>query len=124
MNIALWVAAIGLAVIVLAAGVEKLVTPYANLSRKRPWVRDVDPKTVRLIGALEVLGAIGLVVPAAVGMATNLVPLAAACIAALLVMAIVVEARHHRPGSAFVLPVVSLVLAVFVAAGRAGPWSF
>jgi len=123
-NIALWVAAIGLAIVVLAAGVEKLATPYADLRRKRPWVGDADPRTVRLIGTFEVLGAIGLVVPAAVGIATGLVALAAACLAVLLVGAIVVEARHHRPAPTLVLPVVSLALAVFVAVGRAGPWSF
>ncbi len=124
MNIVLWAAAIGLAIVVLAAGVEKLATPYNDLRRKRPWVADVDARTVRLIGALEVLGAIGLVVPAALGIATGLVPLAAACLAVLLVGAIVVETRHHRPAPALVLPVVSLLLAVFVAVGRAGPWSF
>jgi DoxX-like family len=123
-NIALWGAALGLAFIVLAAGFEKLATPYADLRRKRPWVSDADPRMVRLIGLLEVLGAIGLVVPAIVGIATGLVPLAAACLAVLLVGAIVVEARHHRPGSALVLPVASLIVAVFVAVGRAGPWSF
>ena len=124
MNSVLWVAAIGLAIIVLAAGMEKLATPYADLRQQRPLVADVDPRTVRLIGTFEVLGAIGLVVPAAIGIAANLVPLAAACIALLLAGAIVVEARHRRPAAAFVLPVVSLLLAVFVAIGRTGPWSF
>ena len=124
MNTVLWVAAIGLALIMIAAGAEKVATPYAKLAAKRPWVRDVDARTVRLIGLLEMLGAIGLIAPAALGIATGLVSLAAACLALLLVGAIVVEIRHHRPAVGFVLPVVSLVVAVLVAVGRAGPWGF
>jgi uncharacterized membrane protein len=122
MNVVLWVVAVVLGLIVAAAGVEKLATPQAEFRRKRPWAEAADARTVRVVGALEVLGAVGLIAPGVTGIATGLVPLAAACLAVLLLAAIVVEARHHRPGAAFVLPVVSLVLALAVAVGRAGPW--
>jgi hypothetical protein len=120
MNAALWAAAVALALIMLAAGVEKLATPPALFRRKRPWAADLDARMIRIVGALEALGAVGLIAPALTGIATGLVPLAAACLAVLLLAAMATEAHHHRPAAAFVLPALSLVLAVVIAVGRAG----
>ena len=122
MNTLLWIAALALALIVLAAGVDKLASPIGQLRARRPWARDVDEPRVRLLGTLEVLGAIGLVVPAITGIATGLVALAAGCLAALMIVVLVVQARRHEPINGFVLPAVSLLIAVAVAVGRAGPY--
>jgi uncharacterized membrane protein len=72
---------------------------------------------VRLIGTVEVLGAIGVVLPALTGVLPWLTPLAALGLAATMVGAIL---THLRLGerSAVVPPMVLLILAAFVAYGR------
>lgn len=49
------------------------------------WAADFSPGTVKLIGQLEVLAAIGLIVPALLGVAPVLVPLAATGLVLLMV---------------------------------------
>jgi hypothetical protein len=119
---ALWAAALLLAIIELGAGTEKLITPYEKFRVKRPWADGVDPRAVRVLGTLEVLGAIGLIVPAAIGIAPILVPLAAACLAVLMVGALAVEARRHPSLTTLALPAVTLILAVVVTVGRSGAY--
>ena len=117
MNTLLWIAAAILALIVLAAG-----SPIAQLRARRAWARGLDGPRIRVLGSLEVLGAVGLIAPAVTGIVPGLVAVAAACLAALMVVVLTVQARRHEPIAGFILPAVSLVLAVAVAAGRAGPF--
>jgi uncharacterized membrane protein YphA (DoxX/SURF4 family) len=123
MNIALWVVAIVLALVFLAAGLSKLVQSKEKLAPRMAWVEDFETGPIKTIGALEVLGAIGLVVPGVTGIAPILVPLAATGLALLMIGAIVV---HARRGEAQAIPVnvVLLLLAVLVAWGRFGPYPF
>jgi hypothetical protein len=124
MNAVLWIAAALLALIFLAAGADKLLTSFETLRSRRPWARDFGPAQVRLLGALEVLGAIGLIAPAVTGILPGLVALAAACLAALMLVVLSVQVRRHEPLAGFVVPVVSLALAAAVAVGRAGSYHF
>lgn len=123
MNIALWVVAIVLAVVFLAAGLSKLVQSKEKLAPRMAWVEDFETGPIKTIGALEVLGAIGLVVPGVTGIAPILVPLAATGLALLMIGAIVVHARRGEK-QAIPVNVVLLLLAVFVAWGRFGPYPF
>ena len=77
MNVALWILQGVLGAMVARAGVMPSTRPQAALVRNLPWVEDVAPAVVRVIGAAELLGALGLVVPASTGVATSLTPLAA-----------------------------------------------
>jgi uncharacterized membrane protein YphA (DoxX/SURF4 family) len=122
MNVALWIVQILLALAFGAAGVMKISQPKEKLQPRLPWVEDFSLGTVRLIGAAELLGAIGLILPAATGIAPILTPLAATGLAVIMVLAIVTHARRHEP-SAVVFNSVLLVLSVFVAWGRFGPYS-
>ena len=65
MNVVLWIIAGLLAVAFLGAGLSKLLQPKEKLAATMGWVEDFSPGTIKLIGALEVLAAIGLVLPAA-----------------------------------------------------------
>jgi hypothetical protein len=47
----------------------KSTQPKAKLKARLPWVEDFSPNTVRFIGVVELLGAIGLILPAATGIA-------------------------------------------------------
>ena len=124
MNIALWIVQGLLAVVFGASGVVK-----TSRDRKRlfdegiTWVEDFSAGAVRTIGVLEVLAAVGLILPAATGIVPVLTPLAAAGIALLMAGA---SAVHLRRGEfAFIGVTVGLLaLAVFVAWGRFGPYAF
>jgi hypothetical protein len=122
MDLILRIAAPLLALIVLAAGAEKLITPFDKLRAKRPWTVQAGPRLVRLLGSLEVAGAAGLILPAVTGIAPVLVPIAAACLAVLRVGAIGVEARLHPSVAKLALPAATLALALVVAVGRAGAY--
>jgi uncharacterized membrane protein len=81
------------------------------------WVEDFSQGTVRLIGALEVLGALGLVLPALTGVLPWLTPLAALGLVLLMAGAVYTHLRREE-GSAVVPPAVLLLLAALVAVGR------
>ena len=78
---------------------------------------------VKLIGALEVLAAVGLILPAALDIAPILVPLAALGLVLLMAGAAIVHVRRQEIPMA-VPSVVLLVLSAIVAWGRFGPYSF
>jgi uncharacterized membrane protein YphA (DoxX/SURF4 family) len=66
MNLALWIIAIVLAVVFAASGLMKQFVPKDKLvTSGQGWAQDFSPTTIRLIGLAEILGAIGLVLPAA-----------------------------------------------------------
>jgi uncharacterized membrane protein YphA (DoxX/SURF4 family) len=120
-NIALWALQILLALIFLGAAVTKLKDDRLTYAATRPpntsFAEDLSDRTYRTIGVLELLGAIGLVLPWATGIAPWLTPLAAVGFVALMVGAILV---HRRRGEtqAIVINVVLLVTALVVAVGR------
>jgi uncharacterized membrane protein YphA (DoxX/SURF4 family) len=124
MNLALWIIAIVLAVAFAGSGLMKLVVPKDKLvTAGQGWAQDYSQTNIRLIGLVEILGAVGLVLPAAVHIAPILVPLAAVGLALVMVGAIVVHARRKEPMN-IAVNVVLIALAVVVAWGRFGPYSF
>jgi len=125
MNLALWIVAGLLAAAYLAGGTAKLVVPNEKWATFPGGgrARDFSAGTFRAIGALEVLAAVGLVLPAALDIAPVLVPLAA--IGLVLIMAGATITRIRRHEVKFMLgDLVYLALAGFVAWGRFGPESF
>ncbi len=123
MNIVLWIIAGLLAVAFLASGVMKLIRPKEKLPGGWGWVEDFSAGSIKAIGALEVLAAVGLILPAALDIAPVLVPLAAAGVVLLMVGAFIAHVRR-REAEGIVVTLVLLALAVFVAWGRLGPQSF
>ena len=123
MNVFLWILQVLLAVVFAAAGAMKASQPRERLAEKLPWVADFSDGAVRLIGAVEILGALGLILPAATGIATALTPLAALGLAVAMVLAALVHARR-KEFSAIPPSAVLAVLAALVAWGRFGPYAF
>ncbi|WP_392542982.1 DoxX family protein [Oryzobacter telluris] len=124
MNTVVWVVQVVLAIAYLAAGVLKTTQSREALKAKGlDWVDDFSDGTVKLIGALEALGAIGLILPAVTGVLPWLTPVAALGLVVVQALAIRV---HLRRGEAKVVPVnvVLLLLAAFVAWQRFGPNAF
>jgi uncharacterized membrane protein YphA (DoxX/SURF4 family) len=122
-NVFLWVLQALLALAFLGAGTMKLLQPKKKLRERMAYVDDFSAPTVKFIGAVEVLGALGLILPAATGIAPILTPLAATGLAITMILAVVV---HLRRGEAKQTPVnaVLLVIAAVIAWGRFGPYHF
>lgn len=124
MNIALWVVAGLLALAFLASGAMKVVGERSAMIEKTPYVEDFPQGAVRLIGVVEVLGALGLILPALLGVATVLVPIAATGLALVMVGAAVVHVRRGDGVQAAIPSLVLAALAAVVAWGRFGPYAF
>jgi putative oxidoreductase len=117
MKVVLWILQIVLAVAFLAAGAMKLTQPLAELAVSLPWTADVPGALVRFIGVAEVLGGLGLVLPAATRILPRLTPIAAAALAIDMVLATLF---HLVRGEAMMAPITLLLVALlaFVAWGR------
>jgi uncharacterized membrane protein YphA (DoxX/SURF4 family) len=116
MNIVAWILQIVLAVAFLAAGGMKLARPKpALVSAGMGYAEDYTDSSIKLIGAIEVIGAIGLIVPWLTGIAPILTPIAAIGLALVMAGAVVV---HIRRKEQFVPPLVLGVLALVVAVLR------
>ena len=124
MNVVLWIVAGILAVAFLASGLMKLAQPRQKIVESgMGWAGDFSDGTVKAIGALEVLGALGLILPAVFDVATVLVPIAAVGLALVMVGAAVTHARR-KESQMVLVNIVLLLLAVFVAWGRFGEYAF
>ena len=117
MGIALWAVQVLMAAAFLVAGATKLSQPKEKLVKNMAWVEDFSQGTVRLIGALEALGAIGVVLPALTGILPWLTPLAALGLVLLMIGAALTHLRRTEYGY-IAMNAVLLVLAAFVAYGR------
>jgi hypothetical protein len=125
MDTTLWIAAGLLALVALTGGVTKTFIPKEKLQQHEgaAWTRDFGPAFVKTLGVLELLAAVGLILPALVDVAPVMVPVTAACWVALMIGAMI---THGRLGQ-FKLVLLNLVyvaLAVFITVGRFGPESF
>jgi len=124
MNVVLWVVAGLLAAAFLMAGLMKLAQPKAKLAESgMAWTEDFSAGQVKAIGLIEVLGAIGLILPALLDIAPILVPIAATGLALTMLGATVVHARRGEKSNIPVTLVLA-VLAAFVAVMRFGPNAF
>lgn len=119
LHIILWILQVLLAAMFLMAGFMKLTAPVDKLSEMMPWVNDFSETAVRLIGLSELLGGIGLVLPALLRIQPGLTPLAALGIALIMVLAAV---YHISKGETKVIGinVVIAAVALFIAWGRYG----
>lgn len=122
MNTALWIVQGLLAAAFLMAGIMKIAKSKPELAEKMGWVDDFSEGVIKTIGGLEVLGAIGLILPGLTGIAPVLVPLAAVGLGLTQVGAIVVHGRRGEMQNV-VVSAVLLAMTVFVAWGRFGDYS-
>jgi DoxX-like protein len=121
MDTALWVLQGLLAAVFLAAGLTKLTQPRAKMAAgPMHWAAGVSDAQFRTIGLLEVAGAVGVILPAALGIAPALSALAAVGLVLTMIGAV---ATHVRLGetSRLAVPLLVLALALVVAVERFGP---
>jgi uncharacterized membrane protein YphA (DoxX/SURF4 family) len=122
MNVFLWVLQAVLALAFAVAGVQKALRPKEKLAANLPWVEDYGQGTVRFIGVVELLAAIGLILPALTGIAPVLTALAAVGLVVIMLLAMNTH-RRRREWSGIGVNAVLLVLAAIVAWGRFGPYA-
>jgi DoxX-like protein len=123
-NVVLWIVAALLAVAIAASGVMKLVRTKEQLAAAgMGWTESYTAGQVKALGAVEVLAGIGLILPAVLDIAPILVPLAAVGVGLIMIGAIVTHARRGEK-QALPVTVILLILAIVVAWGRFGPYSF
>jgi uncharacterized membrane protein YphA (DoxX/SURF4 family) len=117
MNIALWIVQGVLGLAFLMAGGMKLMKSREEIAQQMAWANDFSDGQVKTIGALELLGAIGVVLPGLVNILPILTPLAAVGLALTMLGA---ARTHLRRGEnqMIVINAVLFLLAAFVAYGR------
>lgn len=113
MSVALWIVQGLLAFVFLFSGAMKLVQPLEVLGERLP----LPGPFVRFIGVSEVLGAVGLILPALLGIWPFSTPVAAVGLAVIMAGATVMTWSGEGPKQAL-LPLVTGFLLVFVVLGR------
>jgi uncharacterized membrane protein YphA (DoxX/SURF4 family) len=117
MDTGLWIVQALLAAIFLTTGLVKLTQPRAKMAAgPMAWAANVSDREFRTVGLLEVLGAVGVILPAALGIAPKLTAIAAVGLALTMIGAIVTHVRMGETDRLLV-PIVLLVLSVLVAVG-------
>jgi uncharacterized membrane protein len=116
LNIALWVIQVILAVSLLMGTVMKFM-PIEKVAPIMPWMGQLPKITVRLSGVIDLLGALGLILPALFHIKPILTPWAAIGILLLMICASVF---HIARGEASVIGanIVFAIMAAFIAWGR------
>lgn len=117
LHIGLWVAQGLLASAFLMAGGNKVSAPMEQLQAQMPWVQGSLGGAARFIGVMELLGALGLILPAATRILPKLTPLAAAGLLTVMSLASVL----HLSRGEYPMIVANLMLgslAAFIAWGR------
>ena len=117
LNITLWVLQILLALLFANAGFMKCFKPIAEIAPMITWAPDLPEWLVRFIGTSELLGAVGLILPAVLKMLPRLTTFASAGISVIMLLAIIF---HMFRGEFFALPMTGILfaLAAFITYGR------
>jgi uncharacterized membrane protein YphA (DoxX/SURF4 family) len=117
MKALVWIVQILVSIAFLGAGFMKLTSPY-NLLVAEPnmaWVADFSEMQVKLIGFIELLGAIGLIIPMFTKKYQKLVPLAAIGLALVMLGAMI---THLIRGESIVVNLILMTFAVLTAYWR------
>lgn len=117
LSISLWVAQVILAAMFLMAGGMKSTQPIEELGKSLPWVNEVSVVLVRFIGISELMGGLGLLLPALLRIKPMLTPLAALGLLTVMVFAAV----YHVTKGEYQMIGVNVILgaiALFIAWGR------
>ena len=117
MNIALWIVQVALAAVFVMSGGFKVIQPIETLGAEMAWVTDVSPALIRFIGICEILGAVGIILPALTRILPWLTPLAAAGLGTVMLLAGIFHLTRGEFMS-LIPNLVLLVLALFVVYGR------
>lgn len=116
LNITLWIAQSLIALTLIWAAYAKLLQPIEETAKMLPWAAE-NPGLLKFTGLIDLLGALGIILPAALKIQPKLTVFAAYGIIALMILA---SAFHISRGESSLIGmnIFFLLLAVFVAWGR------
>ena len=119
MKILVWIIQVLVALAFLGAGLMKLFTPYAELlaDPNTAWTGDFSATQIKIISLLEVLGALGLIIPMFVAKLRVLVPVAAIGLALTMIGAII---THLGRDESITINIILFALAAYIAWSRSG----
>lgn len=117
LNIVLWIAQIVLGGMFIMAGSMKAMQPIEALVESLPWVTTVPAALVKFIGVSELLGGLGLILPALLRIKPSLTVKAAYGLALVMILAALFHGSRGE-FSAIGVNVFLIALALFVAWGR------
>lgn len=117
LNIVLWVMQILLATMLIWAGFTKLFEPIEKLAAMWPWTGQVPVAFVKFTGIVDVVGAMGLILPSLLCIKPKLTPIAAIALCVLMVCAIIFHVARGE-ASHIGINIVFIGIAAFVAWGR------
>ena len=103
---------VGLFCIFMYFGLLKMFLPLEKIEKKVSWAHDYPLSRLRFFGFLEVLGALGLVIPYYTGFFPILTPIAATALAMIMAGAIMVHLRRDEFGM-----IVINIIIIFLLAG-------
>jgi uncharacterized membrane protein YphA (DoxX/SURF4 family) len=115
MNIILWIVQILLGLLFIFSGVTKFVMSVQQMNEQSPVV--LPGVFIHFIGVCEILGGIGLILPALLRIKPGLTPLAATGLAIITAGATVITLMGPMKGMALV-PFITCLLCISVAYGR------
>ena len=118
LRVGIWVAQFVLAALFILSAFMKIATPIPELAKMMPWTGQHSELFVRFIGVVDLVGGLGLLLPALTRITPQLTVLAALGCSVLQVLAMIF---HLSRGEAPVIPlnIVLLSLSLFVLWGRA-----
>src|SRR2546430_12708077 len=115
MNILLWIIQMLLALLFLFSGAMKFVMPVEEMNRQAAVV--LPGLFLHFIGVCEILGGLGLVLPALLRIKPGLTPVAATGLAIITLCATIITIKGGLIATA-VFSFVVCLLSIFVAYGR------
>jgi len=117
LHIILWVAQVLLALMFIMTGFMKIFQPVEELSKMLPWVAQSPEALVRFIGVSELLGGLGLILPAALRIKPALTGWAAIGLLTVMVLASILHISRGE-FSAIGMNIIIAIVAAFIAWGR------
>ena len=120
MNVGLWILQASLAILFIIFGYIKLVKSKDELKGLDTlhYVDDFSERDLKLIGILEVLGAIGLILPQLTGILPWLVTVSSFGLVLTMLVAMIVHLRRGDGIKALTINIVLLLIAAFITYGR------
>jgi uncharacterized membrane protein len=116
MNVFLWILQIVLGLYFLAVGIMHFIIP-PGLPAQMAWMYELTPTLHYISGTAEILGGLGLILPAVTRIQTRLVPLAGLGLALVMAGAIVYHALRGEFQN-IIFNIFLLALSAFTAYGR------
>lgn len=110
-----WILSIVLSIVFLVVGIN-MAYLYESAKKTLPWVNELPEIIVKILGGLQILGAIGLIAPMFFESYAWLTAVIASALAMLMTMAVGFHVRRHDPDTAWLngLLAVFLLIIAFV----------